>query len=396
MGLNLHGTVSLDGSGFEAGLHKLGHKAREFGSELRQVALQAFGIYSVEAMLHKTFETAEELVSTSKRLGVGVEQLQVLKKAASENSTELEKVAGAFEKINVAREKALSGSPLGQKLLARFGALGISQADLQSKSAQDLFLGPISQAAKTRSAEDVGPILKDILGKGAGQLIPVLQTDFGELEKKLRDMGAIMSTETAVSLKLMSEEASMLSQIIVAQLGPAMLWLAEQTYKAGGKIASAASFWGAGTARFQGTDWLKAGALASPLGALFAGPILRDLGKKFDAGAAVAAFSQTEQEWQKPLEAMKKKLAEEAERLRHPAKPTFSPDEVPEKLKKLGELKAGDDLIRVGNFLGASRAPLEVLAERQISLLQQIADNTRPGDSAGTTASGDGLDFPTD
>src|SRR5437879_804059 len=116
MGLRLQGEVSLDGSGFEAGLKRLEGAAGQFANTLKGAAAGAFGIYGIEQAIQKTIDSARELVTESKRLGVGVEQLQVLRQAAKENNTELSQVAKAFERSDVAREKALRGGPEGLKM----------------------------------------------------------------------------------------------------------------------------------------------------------------------------------------------------------------------------------------------------------------------------------------
>jgi hypothetical protein len=49
MSLKLHGEVSLDGSGWEAGLEKMRHGTAHAVSELKSLAIQAVGIYSMES-----------------------------------------------------------------------------------------------------------------------------------------------------------------------------------------------------------------------------------------------------------------------------------------------------------------------------------------------------------
>jgi hypothetical protein len=227
MSLKLIGEVALDGSGFEAGLKKLEHGAERVSDSLKELAMAAFGIYGIEAAIHKTFETAERLVNTSKRLGVGVEQLQVLEQAAKDSGTELEGIAHAFEKIDEAREKALAGGAEGEKIMGRFRQLGISVEDLQKKNASELFQGRFAEVSRANNPEILGPIFRDIFGKGFGPIITLLQTDFEELHKKMENLGLIMSAETAVKLKGIGEEFELLSKIIVVSLGPALVSFTE-------------------------------------------------------------------------------------------------------------------------------------------------------------------------
>src|SRR6185312_11847101 len=95
--------IGLDGSGFERGLRKIGSDA---AASVKNLAVQAFGIYAIEQAIAKTVETATDLVNESKRLSLTVEQLQLLRQAAKNGSVEMDTLATAFERLDVARAKA--------------------------------------------------------------------------------------------------------------------------------------------------------------------------------------------------------------------------------------------------------------------------------------------------
>src|ERR1051326_4033645 len=400
MGLDLRGSVTLDGSGFETGIHKLNHMGQHAFGELKSFVLGAFGAYTAEQMFQRSIEKAKELVNASKRLGVGVEQLQLLKQAAKDSSTDLGALEKAFEKIDIAREKALGNSPEGQKHLARFGQLGITRGDLQSQTAGQLFANQMRAAANRMSEEDLGPILRDILGKGFGEIIPVLKTNFDELGNKMRETGAIMEAETAVKLKAFGDELELISQIILTHVGPALLQLGENLYRTGlkalGGWAATAAAIGGGTGKMSNRELVGeiVKALASPalvttrgLAALFGGAKLDEalmtgvLGPNFDAKAAKQAGVKAIDARggrAKELNAALARLAAQAKGLEHPVvphfegEPTVSPAQRPSRLGS-----HGDALVRVRNFLGAGRDAVSSIAERQTRLLQEIATNTR-------------------
>lgn len=89
----------------------------------------------------------------------------------------------------------------------------------------------------------------------------------------------------------------------------------------------------------------------------------------------------------KKIEELKKKIDEEAAKLKNPATPVFTPDDRSTPPKKQ-PIDSGDSLVRVGNFLGSNQQSIVRLQERQISLLQQIEKNTKQkpfvGDAMGT------------
>ena len=74
-------------------------------------AMNAAGVYGIEEAMRKTVEMAKELVTTSKRLGLGVEQLQLLRQAAGDANVEFTRLAAGIEKIDVARAHALPPTP---------------------------------------------------------------------------------------------------------------------------------------------------------------------------------------------------------------------------------------------------------------------------------------------
>lgn len=387
MGLELKGAVSLDGSGFEAGLKKLEGSAEHFAEALKGVALEAFGIYTVEQAFSKTLETAKELVNESKRLGVGVERLQVLKQAAKDGGTELSALAKAFEKIDIAREKALGNTEEGKKLLGRFGQLGITRENLQTQTAAQLFAGQFHEKAATMNQETIGPILRDILGKGFGDVLPVLKTDVVELQHEMEKLGGIMSTETAVSLKVFGDEMELIGTIIISQLAPVLvqlgLGLAKFLAVITSVVAGMAAFAGAATPDIK--HLVKAVIDPFNIWGKLTGPKIDYAG---GGKAAVSAMDENFGKWYKGIQAVENKIKEMSEGIKNPPPPKFEPnpneEEKAQKIPKPSE----DAMVRVGNFLGNTTDALQSIAERQVTLLQMIEQNTRPtfaGGSSGTS-----------
>src|SRR5690349_2584864 len=124
MSLSLQASVSLDGSGFEAGLNKLEHGVEKVGETLKGLAVAAFGVYGIEQAIHKTIETADKLVDTSRRLGVSLEVLQELGYAARISGADIDTLTSFLEKLNSTR--------LDAKKFDSFAKLHITQPDLSS------------------------------------------------------------------------------------------------------------------------------------------------------------------------------------------------------------------------------------------------------------------------
>lgn len=355
MALRLNAEVSLDGSGFERGVsHLVSHGASHF----KNLVASAFGVYSIHQALHKTVESAEELVTASRRLDVTVEQLQVMRQAAKESLVEFGRLETALERLNKAREKALMGDA---KTMAAFSRLGVSEADLRNKSAAAIFSGPMAERAKTASSQDLTAAGAAIFGVRAfGQLIPILKTDFAELQDKMEHLGSIMSTDAAVATKMLAEEFGLLSNIIAAQIAPGFIVFADKLLWLVGQIQAFGAFLGG----FVGSLDMKLSDLLSPK--RFGAAVARaSIPAGFEAMKALAANEDARA-------ALKDKVKEMADRLKNPPKPEIAAGLTPaEKKTPRAPAPSSDALLAVGNFLGAGRGLITSIAERQLDVAMQ-------------------------
>jgi hypothetical protein len=367
--------INANGSKAEKALKGVQNSVQGVTHHVKSLVVSAFGLYGVEQILEKTVHTAEELAIASKRLSIPVEQLQVLKQAAKESHVEFGKLQGVFEKINLARNKALGGGAGSDKLLKSFQRLGINKDDLLTKSAPDLLTHNIKGAVDTNGTNLIANQLKDVIGKSFGEITPMLQTDFEELQTKMQNLGMIMDTDTAIRLRYLGEEFSMLSQIIVTQAGPALLKFVDVVLIAIGKLRSVGSFAGGATSNISGKEFLK---MLIPI---YGWKFVAQGAKKLDFNAGGKAKDQTDAEWAKVMADFAKKMAEEAEKLKHPPKPDFTSNvdvnKKEAKAEKLGQL-AGNDLLKIGGGLGQTDVNyrLQRLTESSNRFLAQIAKNT--------------------
>ena len=352
MGLNLQAKISLDGADFERGINRA--KEAVTGA-LRNFVIGAIGIGTVEEAFRRTIETANELVNTSKRLGVTVEQVQLLRQAAKDAGKEMDTVSTALEKINLARGKALGGD---QKSIAAFSALGVSGADLKSKTAADLFMGEIGKKVKSVSPEQIAGPLREVLGRGAGEGIAILKTDFEELGSKMN----LISTETAAKLNELSKDFDLLSGQIIVGLAPAILVMAQACIAfanwVGSKIGGAAAWLGARTAvdlDAQSADINNPANKDHADAIRRAGNHKRGFGKKDLQTGAVAAEVGVEAGFEKWMKNFQASLDEAASKLKNP-KPDFNKTQQDAASMRGAHITAASSLVsRAGNFLGTNK-----------------------------------------
>jgi hypothetical protein len=229
MALKLESYITLNSAGFEQGLNKV---TSSIASTIKSYALGAIGVYTLQKAFSETIATSKELVNESKRMGVTIEMLQVLRKAAGGAGVEMDKLAEAMERVNEFRAKALGGGPESGMALRQARQLGISRQDLTSSSAQDILFKDIGAKLKTVNPQDIAGPLKEVVGRGFGPLIPVLTKDLGALQTKMESLGLIISTKTAVELNAFDAQMKGITGIFVTALAPVLVQLVEMFLRA--------------------------------------------------------------------------------------------------------------------------------------------------------------------
>jgi len=379
MGLRIESVLSLNSSEFSRGLANARGSVVDF---VKNAAVAAVGIGAINSAVRRTFETADELVNAADKMDMTVEQVQVLRKAAQDAGKEFEDMAGAIGKVNEARAKALGGDA---KSKAAFTALGVGSEELKSKSGADILTGSIAAKIQSTNVDQIMLPLKEVLGKGGKDVVGVLKTDFKQLEADMRNAGAIMEDKVARQLDAIGDQFDTLGKIIITQLAPALLEFAKWAYtvisKAGGSVAKYAA--GAGSVYAQtgglggfvkfvaATDW---NILKKKLG--FKGEDQQFINYRYGVNRKELnkQMEGAEQPWVKGLEEFQKMLTNAAA-AGSKKKTDYSKVETLSTPIKVAQ--RDDSLIKVGNFLGASKG---VIGNAQSMLAQhtaQTAMNTK-------------------
>ncbi len=144
----------------------MGHGVEKLGENFKALALEAFGLYSVEQAIQKTVEFADHLADTSIRLGIAVEDLQEFQFAAKQTGASVEQLTTFIEKLNASR--------FDPKKRASFAKFGIGEGELHTANVTEL-VAAVSSAMKGRNPQEFGFALRDVGGRGAGALVGMLQ-----------------------------------------------------------------------------------------------------------------------------------------------------------------------------------------------------------------------------
>ena len=341
MALRLEAIIGLNSNAFERGMDRVKDSVAETA---KSFVMGAVGVYGIEQAISKTVETAEELVNTGKNLSLTVEQLQVMRQAAKENGVEFQTMATALQRFNAIRENVLQGGKGSAEQMAALSRLGITRSELQNQNSGQSVMGQISNTARNSNAADIAKDLRDVFGKGGDALFGTLQTNFDELGKKMKDMGAIMDSTTAHQLKQFKDEMDLIGTILMSQLAPYLVQFAAEIYDLITKLGAAGVVLGTLVA-----DWLHGrfkGALTDA----------REEEKNYmdDRKAAWDAMVGKANEENKP-----------------PPQAVIEKEAVKEKKDRI----QSDSLVKVGNFLGSNRVAINNAARMEQAALN-TASNT--------------------
>lgn len=343
----VRGKMSLDGSQFAATMSRAEIQAHHFAREISSRFAHLFTLGAIEEGVRKTVEFAKRMTDLAGRTGVSVEALQRLDRAARDNGSTLEDLIQFWDRLNRSRSAALK-DPSKREGMA-FGALGISQNQLATQSADDLTR---SIALKLRSANNVEELTAPLMavgGRGVTNLVTLFRAG---LDQMYQDV-TVMSADTADQLKELADQFENLGHDIMAGLSPVLTAVADFIRKViyGGR-------------------------------AIFTG-LLTGAGEIFRGGGIKKAMEEAGRGMWESVEKDSAKLDEEdarrKERIRdrlNKGRPEFSPFELPKEAKEKNYKIVSDSLTAVGNFLGAARDPLARLAQTQVDLLRRIATAT--------------------
>jgi hypothetical protein len=218
MPFNLQASIGLDGSKFAAGLGQIEHQVDHLGKHLAGSFGALFGVAAIEQATHKTIEYGAHIYDLSRRLNVSAEDLQKWDYALTQNGSSLEAGAGFFEKLGIARKKALEG---GEEQIGYFKELGITLEDLKSKNLQGIAV-KIAEAIKEGDPQKLIAALRGVGGKAAGELVAAFKAGLPELFEEAEKLGLIIKDDVTVQLKEAEDEIKNMAKAMRADLAPAV------------------------------------------------------------------------------------------------------------------------------------------------------------------------------
>lgn len=208
--------------------HAFGHKLLEFAS-----------VAGIEETIRRTIEYADKVSTLSQRLGISTDAVQSWDYALKLSNSSVDAAAGFFEKLATNRKKALEGDT---GIINSFQTLGVTLKDLNSLRLEDLGT-KIADAFKTGDPQRLIADLREVGGRGAGELVAAFREGLADSVKEAQDAGVIISESVLDTLRQAADTVKTLWMQFVANIAPAIAWLTvkmKEIYRGWVTIARAA------------------------------------------------------------------------------------------------------------------------------------------------------------
>jgi hypothetical protein len=143
--------------------------------------------------VNKAIDSADKLAKASQKFGIPTDNLQVLAHAAELSDVSLEELGASVAKLS--KNMIAAEGPTSDQAAA-FKALGLSVNDLIKLRPDEAFLKVADAISRYADGTTKTAAVQAIFGKGAANLIPILNqgsAGFEELKKRMQDTGQIMS-----------------------------------------------------------------------------------------------------------------------------------------------------------------------------------------------------------
>lgn len=189
----------------------------EVGS-LKGMVAGALTVGAAMELVNKTAEYADSMDKASLRMKLTVEETQALSIIAKDAGSNLETVEAAFQKIAIAREKALKGD---KDAIANFAKLGVTQEQLKTASKTDLAAKVAAGAGNGGEAQTTA--LAGLGLKGAAGDLTAIGSALQNLNEKTEELkakGAIMDDETIANIAEAKDQLELLGTTVMATIAP--------------------------------------------------------------------------------------------------------------------------------------------------------------------------------
>lgn len=206
---------------------------------------------SLVAWTKSVVDAQDELVKLSQKIGVSVEDLSVLRYAATLSDVSMTDLGTSLARLS----KNMQDAAIGQGEAAKaFNALGISIRDASGnlRNTQDVLIDLADSFASIEDGAGKTALAMRIFGRSGHNIIPLLnqgREGLAQLRQELDALGGVMSEKTAKQMEAFNDNLSklktLLSALTVEFAGPKIGWLNRMIEQLLMGIKIAGGFWNA-------------------------------------------------------------------------------------------------------------------------------------------------------
>lgn len=184
-------TLGVDRKPLEKGLKEAKNNVSSFGDEVKGTLAKAFAIGAIGAYAKTLVDAAGKLADLSARAGISTTALQEIDFAAKQSGSSMEDFVDVLQKVAKARKAALDDNTGAEaKSFARFGVFADS---LKSARLEDIVGMIADEMQRMGDSQLYIADALEIMGKGAGSVIPTMASDFNRLRDAAKESGVIVS-----------------------------------------------------------------------------------------------------------------------------------------------------------------------------------------------------------
>lgn len=205
--------VSADTSNLSSGLDAAKHAVDDFKEKstesLKDIAAdfgKAFAVGAIVEGVKGLFEEMSHIHELSERFNVSAESIQRVGVAAKAAGVDLDGIAKAMGKVDQTAVAALKGDA---KLADAFSDLGIDAKEFVDMPMEEKMLTLSEAFEKAGNTPIMRGALREVLGKQAGELIPILAQGTDKL-RDMMDTASVVSDATVEKMHAITERIEQL------------------------------------------------------------------------------------------------------------------------------------------------------------------------------------------
>jgi hypothetical protein len=177
--------------------------------------LIAAGATMAAVMVKRTTETIDAQGELAQQLGISIESLTSLKFAASTAGLSQEDLTSSTNKLNRTIAEAAAGS---KDQAAAFSELGVSATNVDGtlRAADEVMLDIADRFSEMEDGAAKAAIAQEIFGRSGAKMIPLLNQGSAAIKEQqqlARQLGLVISGETAAAADQFSDNLTILSQV---------------------------------------------------------------------------------------------------------------------------------------------------------------------------------------